>query len=91
MLDGRRQVNVRFNEDEFDVLKALADDRYSGSVSEAVRQAVRDAALLQRAREEYYKLAIAGLRIPRYIDGRITSVERILAPYAPEIDEDFQP
>lgn len=60
-------------------LRKVAEERHSGNLSEAVRQALTDSWLLRRAREEYRSMRAEGFEFPRDEDGMTRGIELFLS------------
>jgi hypothetical protein len=81
-------VQVRFSETQYGRLQAVADSRFGGNVSDALRQAVTDAEVLRMAREDYFRLLNeSGPFLPTNAGGEATFLQTALSPFAEFSDE----
>lgn len=83
-------VKARVSEKQLARLQAVADARFGGNLSHALRQAVLDAEILRMVREDYWRLVKdQGLRLPTNEGGETTFMETALSPWARLSDEPF--
>lgn len=81
-------VKVRLSEKQHGRLQAVADARFDGNVSDALRQAVTDAEVLRMAREDYFRLLKeVGPFLPTNEGSETTFLETALSPFAEFKDE----
>lgn len=75
-------VKARITPRQRERLEELAEARFGGNLSAALRQALTDADLLRMARHEFRRLVTEqGLRLPRDQDGFTTPLEGILGDF----------
>jgi Arc/MetJ-type ribon-helix-helix transcriptional regulator len=81
-------LRVRLSETQRERLQRIADDRFGGSMSDAVRQAITDAEVLRMARVENLRLLKqGGAFIPRDENGESSWLEQALSPMTEFSDE----
>jgi hypothetical protein len=74
-------LNVRVSELQARWLRNLADAQHSGNLSAAARQAVTDAWVLRRVREDYRALREEGFAFPRDEIGATRGIEFFLSSF----------
>jgi Arc/MetJ-type ribon-helix-helix transcriptional regulator len=80
-------VQVRLSEEDRAALQRLADERFGGNVSDAVRQALVDMRVLDMARREYWILVRDhGLKLPQSEERGNNGLDVMLSPW-PELGD----
>lgn len=76
-------VKARVTEAQARWLQELAEREYEGNVSLALRGVLRDARLLELARDDFARLQAEGLQIPRGAPAELTVLEAVLSRRLP--------